>query len=104
VLLVVLGAPATFLAPVGTALVQTLVLFAITLVWQISIHTSVTAGLVTFAILALGGGGLILAPLVPLVAWARLHLGRHTVSQTVAGALLGVATFATLFALRGLVW
>jgi membrane-associated phospholipid phosphatase len=99
-----LGAPAAFLAPVVTALVETLLLFLITLFWQISIHTSVTAGLVTFAILAMGANASFLALLVPLVAWARLYLGRHTMAQAVAGVLLGVSVFGALFALRGVVW
>jgi membrane-associated phospholipid phosphatase len=103
-LLYYLGAPTVFLAPVLTALVQTVLLFLITLRWQISIHTATAAGLVTFAILALGSGAAVLALLVPLVAWARVFLGRHTVAQTVAGAFLGCLSFTMLFALRGIVW
>jgi len=103
-LLYCLGAPTVFLAPVLTALVQTVLLFLITLRWQISIHTATVAGLVTFSVLALGSGALALVLLVPLVAWARLFLGRHTVGQTVAGAFLGCLSFTTLFVLRGIVW
>jgi membrane-associated phospholipid phosphatase len=103
-LLLYFGAPAVFLAPVVTALAQTFVLFLITLAWQISIHTATTTALVTFAVLGLGSGASYLAFLVPLVMWARIYLGRHTLAQTLAGALLGCASFATLFALRGLVW
>jgi membrane-associated phospholipid phosphatase len=104
VALYLMGAPAEFLAPVVTALAQTMLLFLITLAWQISIHTSTTAGLVTFAALAIGGAAIFLALLVPLVAWARLYLGRHTLAQTVAGAALGTCSFAALFALRGVIW
>lgn len=103
-LLYYFGAPAVFLAPVLAALLQTLVLFLITLAWQISIHTATTTALVTFAVLALGSGASVLAFLVPLVMWARIYLGRHTLAQTVAGACLGCASFTTLFALRGIVW
>lgn len=103
-LLLYLGAPAAFLAPLVAALAQTLLLFVITLAWQISIHTASTAGLVTFAALALGGAAIFLSLLVPLVIWARLYLRRHTASQTVAGALLGTASFAALFFLHGIVW
>jgi membrane-associated phospholipid phosphatase len=103
-LLVYFEAPLVFLAPVLTALVQTLILFLITLAWQISIHTAATAGLVTFAVLAIGSSAAVLGFLVPLVMWARVYLGRHTLVQTVAGALLGCLTFTTLFALRGVVW
>jgi len=104
VLLYVCGAPTVFLAPVTTALAQTLVLFLITLSWQISIHTATTAALVTFAVFALGGTASVLAFLVPLVMWARLYLGRHTVAKTVGGACLGCLSFIALFALRGIAW
>jgi hypothetical protein len=97
-------APAAFLAPILAAFMQTFLLFLITLVWQISVHTATTAGLVTFAILALGSEASAVALLVPLVAWARVHLGRHTVLQAIVGALVGAATFITLFALRGTAW
>ena len=56
VLLVVLGAPRDFVAPVLALLLQTLLLFLITLVWQVSVHTAVTASLVTFTCLAVGSG------------------------------------------------
>ena len=46
-----------------------------------------------------GPGGL-----VPLVAWARVYLGRHTVTQTIVGACLGAGCFVVLFALHGVVW
>ena len=103
-LLLYLGAPSAFVAPLIAALVQTLVLFAITLAWQISIHTATSAGLATFAILAIGGAAILLSLLVPLVMWARLYLRRHTFAQTVAGAALGVAAFCGLFMLHGIAW
>jgi membrane-associated phospholipid phosphatase len=104
VLLYFAGAPAVFLAPVVAALTQTLLLFLITLGWQISIHTATTTALVTFGVLAFGAAASVLAFLVPLVMWARLYLGRHTLAQTIAGACLGCASFSMLFALRGIVW
>ncbi|MBI3838239.1 MAG: hypothetical protein HY288_09945 [Planctomycetia bacterium] len=103
-LLFYFAAPTVFLVAILAAFTQTLLLFLITLLWQISIHTATTAGLVTFAILALGTEASFLALLVPLVAWARVYLGRHTLSQTVAGAMLGCLTFSTMFAVRGIVW
>ncbi len=103
-LLIYFGAPSEFMAPVSAALILTAAMFVITLGWQISIHTSTTSGLVTFAALAFGGPALLLLLLVPLVMWARLYLGRHTVAQTLAGAALGSVIFTTMFALRGIVW
>jgi len=99
-----LGAPATFIAPVVALLAETLVLFLITLFWQVSIHTATTAGLVTFAIYVIGGEAIPLALLVPIVAWARVYLERHTITQTIWGTLIGCGCFLLLIALRGIVW
>ena len=104
ILLVVMGAPRDFVAPVLALLLQTLLLFLITLVWQVSVHTAVTASLVTFTCLVVGPPAMLLIGLIPLVAWARLYLGRHTVAQTVAGACVGSSCFAILFALHGIAW
>ena len=104
VVLFFLGAPDSFLAPVITALAQTVALCLITLFWQISIHSATTAGLVTYAVLEFGPGALVLTPLVPLVVWARLYLGRHTPAQVTAGVVLGCAAFGAMFAVRGTWW
>ncbi len=103
-LLVYLGAPSAFLAPLVAALAQTLLLFVITLAWQISIHAATSAGLATFAVLAIGGAAILLSLLVPLVIWSRLYLRRHTVAQVFAGAGLGCAAFSALFLVHGVLW
>jgi hypothetical protein len=103
-LLVYLGAPAAFLGPLFALLAEILLLFVITLAWQVSVHTATTAGLVTFACLAFGPAAACWALLVPLVAWARIYLRRHTLAQTLAGAFLGTSCFLALFALRGIAW
>lgn len=103
-LMAYLGAPASFLAPISTLLAEILLLFLITLLWQVSVHTATTAGLVTFACLAFGPAAACWALLVPLVAWARIFLRKHTLAQTVAGACLGSSCFLALYALRGVVW
>ena len=77
-LLFLVHAPPILVALVATAMIQTLLLFLITFVWQISVHTATTAGLVTFSILALGSGAVALSAMVPAVAWSRIYLGRHT--------------------------
>ena len=102
-LLVQLGAPGDFLAPILALLAQTLLLFAITLLWQVSIHTATVAGVAMLSVMALGEGCALLFLLVPLVAWARIYLGRHTIAQTVVGAAIGVSCFALVPALRMLV-
>ncbi|MGE3272165.1 MAG: hypothetical protein AB7P40_25660 [Chloroflexota bacterium] len=82
------GAAAIFL-PLSSALaVQLLVLALVTIWWKISYHAAGVAGLTVVA-LAWGGTSLALPfmALSVMVAWARLHLRRHTRSQVVAGWL-----------------
>ena len=84
-------APTLLKTMAGAGFVQWLIVFAITLRWKISAHTSSAAG-VTMLILHVFG--LAAAPLVisiPLIAWSRVKLRRHTLGQTIAGALLGCA-------------
>ncbi|REK17747.1 MAG: hypothetical protein DWQ37_05765 [Planctomycetota bacterium] len=103
-LLFYLHAPDAFLVPLVAALAQTLMLFAITLVWQISIHSATSAGLATFGFCTLGRAALVLSLLVPLVIWARLYLRRHTLMQTLAGAAVGSGAFAAVFFLHAVLW
>ncbi len=74
-----------------------LVNLVITLRWKISHHVSSIALAGTLATAALG---IIAAPLmllVPLVAWARVRVGAHTVWQTIAGGAVGIViTFGAL--------
>jgi membrane-associated phospholipid phosphatase len=104
IVLIATGAPRGFAAFVLAMLFQTLLLFLITLVWQVSVHTAGAAGLVTFVCLVVGPAAMLLIGVVPLVAWSRLYLGRHTLAQAVVGALVGSSCFTILFALHGIAW
>lgn len=84
-----LGAPSEMIAVLGAGVAGSAVALAITLVWQISIHVGVVAGIITVFVLLLGPVALALVPLVPLVGWARVELHAHTVAQVVGGALTG---------------
>lgn len=78
-------------------IVNTVVFTAITPLWKISFHTSVTTG----CIMVLGFlvdsqlGWLFL--LIPLIAWARVYRKRHTLLQTVVGTLVATANTAVVF-------
>lgn len=98
-LMTYLGAPPLFLALVRAVLVQSVLLFAISLIWQVSVHSAAASGLATAAILVIGAGAAAAIVLVPIVAWARLRLRRHTFSQVVVGVLIGVGAVA--FSLHG---
>lgn len=90
------GAPLAFRILAGASLVQGILVFLITLQWKISMHTSTAAGM---AVLILSIAGLSAAPIaisVPLIAWSRIKLRRHTLMQTVAGTVLGIGVFLTV--------
>lgn len=95
-------------APPGIPLVavMTLAMLAITmfisLVWQISLHTTS----ISAAIIAIGAffgivPALVVLPLALLVAAARLNLKRHTPAEIVAGTLVGGLIPVLLVALAG---
>lgn len=95
----VLGAPPVVPLFALFSLVQIAVMAVITLVWQISVHAmSITGAMV--AAFALFGPlwAALLLPLVVLVGAARLELKRHTLSQVVAGSVLGLMIPIVLFA------
>ena len=86
-----------------SSLVQIILMALITTVWQISVHTMcITAALATIAILFNAGIALLLAPLIAIVALARLRLHRHTLSQVVAGIIVGGVSVSLLLGIAGL--
>lgn len=91
------GAPPLMVGLAGGLLVYTATAFCITLYWKISMHSAAAAALTALALVQFGPHAAPLAVGVPLMAWARIRLQRHTLAQTVAGALLGSGVL--LFAL-----
>jgi membrane-associated phospholipid phosphatase len=98
ILLTLFDAPQTF---------QRLALFDVTLLvllgivnvwWQISTHGAAIVGAVTISGVVFGLPVAIWAsPLVALVAWARLYLGRHSVNQIIAGSAVGALMAIAMF-------
>ena len=89
-------APATFRVLAVANLVQSVLLFAITMRWKVSMHSAAASSLSTLSLTMLGvsalsATGMLLVATVPVIAWARIRLDRHTPAQTVAGAILGCA-------------
>lgn len=82
-------APLLLLAFAALNVAQVALFLLITLFWKISMHTTAVAVLAVLAGFVIGKGALLLIWVIPLVAWARLRLRRHTLGQTIAGALLG---------------
>ncbi len=98
-LLTAAGAPRELVALVAAMLVGLVTSLFVTLFWKLSIHTAVSAGAILILVLVFGRGFFALAPLVGLVAWARVVSGDHDVGQVLAGAALGATVAGVLFSL-----
>ena len=68
----------------------------ITLLWKASAHCTVAGHAAAAGLLLLGSLGFAFLLVLPLVLWSRVTLKAHTLSQTLAGAAVGVG-FAVLF-------
>ncbi|TFG73957.1 MAG: phosphatase PAP2 family protein [Thermodesulfobacteriales bacterium] len=94
--MLLLGAPKLILIVIATAVLQLFFMLLITLRWKISGHCTAVAGLVVLALALFGENLLPSTLLIPLVAWSRIRLKRHTPAQTVAGSFMGAAIVSTL--------
>lgn len=100
VVLIVGGAPRDLIAFVGTVLVLTATLIAVSSFWKISVHAMV-AMMTTGVLATLYGPALwLLLPLVAVICWARVRLADHTLAQVAAGAAVGLAMAAAFVGLR----
>jgi len=82
-------APADFRMLAAANCLQAILFMLITLRWKISLHSAAAGSLTVLGVAAFSMSGLYLALTVPLIAWARVRLQRHTLMQTVVGAALG---------------
>lgn len=95
--LIVLGAPREIVALLVAGGVGLLVCVVVSQWWKMSIHAAVAAGAVTVLVTEFGPRALPAAVLVPLIGWARVRLGAHTVAQVLVGALAGALIAGTVF-------
>lgn len=84
-------------------IVQGAIFLFVTLFWKISLHTTAVASLAALWWVINGQSPLLwaLLLLIPLVAWARLRLSRHTAAQTIAGTALGILACLTVWQIYG---
>ncbi len=85
------GAPALLGGLAAAVFIQTALVLAITLRWKISVHGAASAACVALLLYVAGPHASPALVAVPLVAWSRIRLRRHTPAQTLAGAALGGA-------------
>jgi len=100
IILLVLKAPFVVWGLLVCYITNTLVITAINLYWKISAHALGVAGALAGAHYAFGIIVLPLYLIIPIVCWARFRLHAHTLSQLLAGSILGLGlTFVQLFVL-----
>jgi membrane-associated phospholipid phosphatase len=72
----------------------------VNLYWKISAHAAGSAGPATGIALVFGWWTLfITVPIVVAIAWSRVVLGKHSISQVVWGVVLAVACYGAVFVL-----
>ena len=90
------GAPKLILIVVAAGALQLFCMLLITLRWKISGHCTAATGLAVLALALFGENLLPLTLLIPVIAWSRIRLNRHSLAQTVAGVFLGAITITTI--------
>jgi membrane-associated phospholipid phosphatase len=97
ILLLVFQAPAELVMVSGAGLMLLFILSVVNYLYKISAHVA-AASIFAFILWRIGGNALIPGfSLIPLMAWSRLTLHRHTRGQVIAGFLAGVVVFGVVF-------
>ena len=87
------GAPPSMLLLAGIGFVQGIIILLVTLGWKISIHATAAASMAAFLLAEFQSTAWPAVLLVPLIAWSRIKLRRHSVAQVVVGIVAGVSSF-----------
>ncbi len=103
IILIYSGAPLVLVAAFVAGLSVVLVFMCINLLWKISIHAAFVAVSVTILIVLYGSIWIVMAALLPPIAWARVELEHHSIAQVTAGALLAALIVVVVFQLFGLI-
>jgi len=89
VLVVLLGAPVPLRAVLLSYTLATAAFAALAPFVNLSLHAAGVAGTLVCLLFVFGLPGALFAPVLPLVWWARVRLGRHTYPELLLGALVG---------------
>ena len=96
------GGPQLLIIIVVTYFCLALVMFTISSFWKISMHMAGVGGFSTALVFVFGTPALFALISLPLVAWARWHRRKHTITQLIAGALAGALITVLVFQGSGL--
>ena len=88
-LVALLGAPVPLRAVLLSYALSTAAFALLAPFVNLSLHAAGVAGALVCLILVFGLPGALFAPVLPLVWWARVRLGRHTHPELALGALVG---------------
>lgn len=80
-----------------TGLIAIIVFMVINYFWKISLHTAFMAASVTLVIVVYGACSVWTILFLPLVAWARIELKQHSITQVAAGGLIAAVIVAGVF-------
>jgi membrane-associated phospholipid phosphatase len=92
-----LDAPRLLSATFTAGLAAIVVFMIINYFWKISLHTAFMAASVAVVIIVYGAAAAWMSILVPPVAWARIKLKQHTLTQVITGGLLAAAIVVGVF-------
>lgn len=81
--------------------ILSVIYFAVTLFWKISVHMGVLSALATFMVLSYGKEFVWMFAALLLVAWARVQGQYHRLSQVIAGGMVPVIVIPTMFFVFG---
>lgn len=96
-----LHAPRELTLTLASGLLPGICLTAITPVWKISFHTATLAGALAVLFWLIGPWALTGLPVLGVVGWSRVSLGRHTPAQAIAGAAAGGLGAAAVLLVAG---
>ncbi|PVV84857.1 hypothetical protein [Dehalogenimonas alkenigignens] len=96
-----LNAPQLLTAALIAGLASIVSFAFINLWWKISVHASTVAALVTVLHILYGAWAVPSLSLIPLMGWARVHLGQHTAAQVAVGSALSSLIVLIVFTRYG---
>jgi membrane-associated phospholipid phosphatase len=98
-----LNAPELLAVTFTIGFAELVVFMGINFYWKISLHMAFVAGAATILCLVYGVVAVWTLVFLPMVAWARIQLKQHSLTQVTTGAILAAVIVLAIFAGFGLV-
>ena len=97
-----LDVPRLLLATTFSLLLLSIVITLATFIWKISVHIVGITFLILILLLVFSSNYLPLVLIIGLVAWTRIYLGHHTLSQVSVASILTISVVYYVFNIFGL--